>query len=161
MNKTCFNYGCIYRNQKGYRKALRECKKNQKHFNLSKGFDDSETWNLECTLYHFLYNTNIIPEIRTKLKILIEYFDNGKYPIEKYSILEEEVIDTVRHTSLENHKLIAEFMSPRVQRFIQITVVYPTNMNWEEWKNILQTMVKEMKQGSIDTMLDFIFELWW
>ena len=43
--KLCLNYGCVERNSREYRKALRQCRKNKKRFGVA--FDDSETWNMD------------------------------------------------------------------------------------------------------------------
>lgn len=43
--KGYLNYGCVERNSRAYRKALRQCRKNKKRFGVA--FDDSETWNIE------------------------------------------------------------------------------------------------------------------
>ena len=53
------NYGCIEKNTKRYRKALRECRKNKKYYNLKKSFDDSETWNLDIVILKYCLNHKI------------------------------------------------------------------------------------------------------
>ena len=86
-NKQIFNWGCIRKHEKGYRKALRQCKKNKKRFGV--GFDNSETWNLDWTFLMYLYNTRWIREHDEFLKAHM-FSREDDYICQKHNIPEHE-----------------------------------------------------------------------
>ena len=62
------NYGLIEKKSKGYRKALRQCKKNKRLYGAS--FDNSETW-YEVNLLKYKDNNKILDKFNKKRKMLI------------------------------------------------------------------------------------------
>lgn len=160
-NQTIFNWGCIRKHEKGYRKALRQCKKNKKRFGV--GFDNSETWNLDWTFLMYLYNTRWIREHDEFLK---EYMFSreddyicDKYNIPKYDYqnisevldkLIEKVFVSINQLDDEKKKKLSDFLIPRLIVFKENLHGYPGNMTEDSWNQYIDDTIEELKQLKFD-----------
>ena len=160
-NKSLFGWGCVYKNEKRYRKALRQCKKNKKRFGV--GFDNSETWNLDHTFFMYLYNTRWIREMDDFLKAYM-FWKEEEYVCEKYNIpyyeyndigaaLDTQVVVLFLHIEKlddSKKKQLCDFLIPRLIVFKENLHGYPGNMTEEEWDKYIDDTIEELKQLNFD-----------
>lgn len=156
-----FNWGCFYKNKKGYRKALRQCKKNKKRFGV--GFDDSETWELYWAFITYLYNTRWIREHDKILKAYM-FSREEEYVCEKYNIPEyeyqniSEILDNLVHEVFvsinqlddEKKQRLSDFLIPRLIVFKENLHGYPADMAEGEWDQYIDDTIEELKQLKFD-----------
>lgn len=160
-NQTIFNWGCVRKHEKGYRKALRQCKKNKKRFGV--GFDNSETWNLDWTFLMYLYNTRWIREHDEFLKEYM-FSREDKYICNKYNIPEheyqnisevldkliEKVFVSINQLDDEKKKQLSDFLIPRLIVFKENLHGYPAIMTEDEWNQYIDDTIEELKQLKFD-----------
>lgn len=160
-NQVILNWGCIRKKEKGYRKALRQCKKNKKRFGV--GFDNSETWNLDHTFFMYLYNTRWIREMDDFLKAHM-FWEEDEYVCEKYNIPDYEyndigiALDTqvnlvfshIEKLDDSKKKQLCDFLIPRLTVFKENLHGYPACMTEEEWNKYIDDTIEELKQLKFD-----------
>lgn len=160
-NQVIFNWGCIRKHEKGYRKALRQCKKNKKRFGV--GFDNSETWNLDWTFLMYLYNTRWVREHDEFLKEYM-FFREDEYICKKYNIPEYEyqnifeieyklisdIFTNINQLDDEKKKQLSDFLIPRLIVFKENLHGYPGDMYPEEWDKYIDETIEELKQLKFD-----------
>ena len=170
-NKSLFGWGCVYKNEKGYRKALRQCKKNKKRFGV--GFDNSEIWNLDHTFFMYLYNTRWIREMDDFLKAHM-FWKEDDYVCEKYNIpeydyqnigeIENELISDVfaniNQLDDEKKKQLCDFLIPRLIVFKEKSNSHPCSMTEEEWDKYIDDTIEELKNLKFDNF-KFKFRAFW
>ena len=163
-NKLIFNWGCIRKHEKGYRKALRQCKKNKKRFGV--GFDNSETWNLDWTFLMYLYNTRWTKWDPKLDEFLKEYMFSreddyicDKYNIPKYDYqniaeienkLISDVFASVNQLDDVKKKQLSDFLIPRLIVFKENLHGYPANMSEVSWNEYIDETIEELKQLNFD-----------
>ena len=160
-SKSLFGWGCVYKNEKGYRKALRQCKKNKKRFGV--GFDNSETWNLDHTFFMYLYNTRWIRKMDDFLKAHM-FWKDDEYVCEKYNIpdyeyqniaeienkLISDVFISINQLNDEKKKQLCDFLIPRLIVFKEKSNSHPASMTEEEWDKYIDDTIEELKQLKFD-----------
>lgn len=160
-SKSPFGWGCVHKNEKGYRKALRECRKNKKRFGV--GFDNSETWNLDHTFFMYLYNTRWIREMDDFLKAYMLQKED-EYICDKYNIPEydyqnisevldkliEKVFVSVNQLDDKKKKQLCDFLIPRLIVFKENLHGYPANMSEVSWNEYIDETIEELKQLKFD-----------
>lgn len=160
-NQVIFNWGCIRKKEKGYRKALRQCKKNKKRFGV--GFDNSETWNLDWTFLMYLYNTRWIREYDEFLKVYmfqrVDEYICKKHNIPEYDyqniaeIQDKYIIDifiSVNQLDDEKKKQLSDFLIPRLIVFKENLHGYPGDMTEDSWNQYIDDTIEELKQLKFD-----------
>lgn len=160
-NKSIFNWGCIRKGEKGYRKALRQCKKNKKRFGV--GFDNSETWDLDWTFLMYLYNTRWIRNHDEFLKAYMfqreEEYVCEKYNIQEYDFLNiggvldklvHEVFTSINQLDDEKKKQLSDFLIPRLIVFKENLHGYPGDISPEDWDKYIDDTIEELKQLKFD-----------
>ena len=176
--KLCLNYGCVERNSRGYRKALRQCRKNKKRFGVA--FDDSETWNMDLVVLRWCYDNNVHPDpIIKKCRfsdILIEDWIQEFFEIDlsEYKRGSEEYMklyDTIYRNIIEDifyeirtkfRYQFCEFILPRLKRFKEISLAYPFDLGEEGWDKYVQEAIDEIeKKKTFDKFVDRIVDFWW
>ena len=170
-NQVIFNWGCIRKKEKGYRKALRQCKKNKKRFGV--GFDNSETWNLDHTFFKYLYNTRWIREMDDFLKAHICWKED-EYICEKYNIPEYEyqniaeiqdkyisdIFTSINQLSDEKKKQLSDFLIPRLIVFKEKSNSHPVSMTEDSWNQYIDNTIEELKKLKFDNF-KFKFRAFW
>ena len=176
--KLCLNYGCVERNSREYRKALRQCRKNKKRFGVA--FDDSETWNMDLVVLRWCYDNNVHPDpIIKKCRfsdILIEDWIQEFFEIDlsEYKRGSEEYMklyDTIYRNIIEDifyeirtkfRYQFCEFILPRLKRFKEISLAYPFDLGEEGWDKYVQEAIDEIeKKKTFDKFVDRIVDFWW
>lgn len=164
------NYGCIEKNSKRYRKALRECRKNKKYYNLKKSFDDSETWNLDIVILKYCLN-NKIHDYNILKKLIndnIDYLDEIE---EKFQINDIDKINEIYDSTIKEilNELIykesekfGKFILPRLKRFKILTNGYPPDMKEEEWNEYIQNTINDIEYNKDYTkLINKFHSFWW
>ena len=129
------NYGLIEKKSKGYRKALRQCKKNKRLYGA--GFDNSETWYLDIVFYKYC---------RERLALKTQDVNN----------------DILQHINKKQLEDVCNFLVPRLKAFKDITMAYPLDLTWEQWEEYIQNTIDEMEQKkTINLFLDRIHDFSW
>ena len=160
-NKQVFNWGCIQKGVKGYRKALRQCKKNKKRFGV--GFDNTETWSLDWTFLIYLYNTRWIREHDEFLKAYM-FQKEDEYICDKYNIPEYEyqnifeieyklisdIFTSINQLDDEKKKQLSDFLIPRLIVFKENLHGYPANMSEVSWNEYIDETIEELGQLKFD-----------
>lgn len=160
-NKLIFNWGCIQKGVKGYRKALRQCKKNKKRFGV--GFDNTETWNLDWTFLIYLYNTRWVRKHDEFLKAYM-FQKEDEYICDKYNIPEYEyqniceieyklisdIFTSINQLDDEKKKQLCDFLIPRLIVFKENLHGYPANMSEVSWNEYIDETIEELKQLKFD-----------
>ena len=177
VNRKRFNYGCIDRHHRGYRKALRQCKRNLQRYGV--GFDDSETWNLDCAILHFLLDKHFpLPHMdfihcylyESSLLYLDKYYPDVDYLDCETgnSIIDSihaDILEQMRQYSYEQKQQLFDFVIPRLDRMKNITIAYPgidEGATFEGWIETLERMIEELKVQKMDLFLKYFFKhLWW
>ncbi len=179
VNKKRFNYGYIYRRHRGYRKALRQCRRNLQRYGV--GFDDSETWDLHAVIIKYLVNHNF--PLPHKEFVLCYYHTGGQegyldryYPDLNYTKLHyvqeanrildplmADVLENIKHYNEEQRQKLIDFVLPRIDRLKNITIGYsPAICNtFEDWILLLGSMLEELKQNKLNLFLQYFQYLWW
>lgn len=166
-NKSLLGWGCTYKNEKRYRKALRQCRKNKKRFGV--GFDNSETWNLDHTFFMYLYNTRWVREMDDFLKAHM-FWKEDEYICEKYNIPDYEYHDIglaletqvdlvflhIEKLDDSKKKQLCDFLIPRLIVFKEKSNSHPASMTEEEWDKYIDDTIEELKQLKFD---NFKFKL--
>ena len=168
------NYGWILKHHKGYRNALRQCKKNLKCYGAA--FDDSEVTSLDEAMCMFMYknsfpiNKNILCfcvkksinqelfEIYQKLKKI----EAGQPSFDVFLDIEADLCQQI--TELDNFykQRLVNFLLPRMQCFVDNNILYPA---WrdietaEEWNDVIRKMMEEIKGLNFKLLLDYRKEL--
>ena len=129
------NYGLIEKKSKGYRKALRQCKKNKRLYGAS--FDNSETWYLDIVFYKYCKN---------RLSLIVQDVNN----------------DILQHINKNQLEDVCNFLVPRLKAYKDITMAYPLDLTWEQWEEYIQNTIDEMEQKkTINLFLDRIRDFVW
>ena len=129
------NYGLIEKKSKGYRKALRQCKKNKRLYGAS--FDNSETWYLDIVFYKYCKN---------RLSLIVQDVNN----------------DILQHINKNQLEDVCNFLVPRLKAYKDITMAYPLDLTWEQWEDYIQNTIDEMEQKkTINLFLDRIRDFVW
>jgi hypothetical protein len=176
--KLCLNYGCVERNSREYRKALRQCRKNKKRFGVA--FDDSETWNLDIVVLQWCYDNNVHPDpIIKKCRFsdrLIEDWIDEYYEtdLSRYKCGFEEYMklyDTIYRNIIEDifyeirtkfRYQFCEFILPRLKRFKEISLAYPFDLGIEGWDKYIQEVINEIEnKKTFEKFVDRIADFWW
>lgn len=160
-NKQIFNWGCIQKGVKGYRKALRQCKKNKKRFGV--GFDNSETWDLDWTFLMYLFNTRWVREHDEFLNAHMLQKED-EYICDKYNIPEHDyqniaeiqdkyisnIFASVNQLDDKKKKQLCDFLIPRLIVFKENLHGYPANMSEVSWNEYIDETIEELKQLKFD-----------
>lgn len=176
--KLCLNYGCVERNSREYRKALRQCRKNKKRFGVA--FDDSETWNMDLVVLRWCYDNNVHPDPIIKKccfsDVLIEDWIQDFFEPEfsEYKCGSEEYMklyDTIYRNIIEDifyeirtkfRYQFCEFILPRLKRFKEISLIYPSDLGEEGWGKYVQEAIDEIeKEKTFEKFVDRIADFWW
>ena len=176
--KLCLNYGCIERNSREYRKALRQCRKNKKRFGVA--FDDSETWNMDLVVLRWCYDNNVHPDpIIKKCRFsdtlvedyILEYYekDLSEYKNDyqeynrKFNIILENTFEEIFYRIRTKFRYqFCEFILPRLKRFKEISLAYPVDLGEEGWDKYVQETIDEIeKEKTFDKFVDRIADFWW
>lgn len=129
------NYGLIEKKSKGYRKALRQCKKNKRLYGAS--FDNSETWYLDIVFYKYC---------KDRLSLIVQDVNN----------------DILQHINKNQLEDVCNFLVPRLKAYKDITMAYPLDLTWEQWEEYIQNTIDEMEQKkTINLFLDRIRDFVW
>lgn len=129
------NYGLIEKKSKGYRKALRQCKKNKRLYGAS--FDNSETWYLDIVFYKYC---------KDRLSLIVHDVNN----------------DILQHINKNQLEDVCNFLVPRLKAYKDITMAYPLDLTWEQWEDYIQNTIDEMEQKkTINLFLDRIRDFVW
>ena len=129
------NYGLIEKKSKGYRKALRQCKKNKRLYGAS--FDNSETWYLDIVFYKYC---------KVRLSLIVQDVNN----------------DILQHINKNQLEDVCNFLVPRLKAYKDITMAYPLDLTWEQWEEYIQNTIDEMEQKkTINLFLDRIRDFVW
>ena len=129
------NYGLIEKKSKGYRKALRQCKKNKRLYGAS--FDNSETWYLDIVFYKYC---------KERLSLIVQDVNN----------------DILQHINKNQLEDVCNFLVPRLKAYKDITMAYPLDLTWEQWEDYIQNTIDEMEQKkTINLFLDRIRDFVW
>ncbi len=129
------NYGLIEKKSKGYRKALRQCKKNKRLYGAS--FDNSETWYLDIVFYKYC---------KDRLSLIVQDVNN----------------DILQHINKNQLEDVCNFLVPRLKAYKDITMAYPLDLTWEQWEDYIQNTIDEMEQKkTINLFLDRIRDFVW
>ena len=129
------NYGLIEKKSKGYRKALRQCKKNKRLYGAS--FDNSETWYLDIVFYKYC---------KDRLSLIVQDVNN----------------DILQHINKNQLEDVCNFLVPRLKAYKDITMAYPLDLTWEQWDDYIQNTIDEMEQKkTINLFLDRIRDFVW
>ena len=129
------NYGLIEKKSKGYRKALRQCKKNKRLYGAS--FDNSETWYLDIVFYKYC---------KDRLSLIVQDVNN----------------DILQHINKNQLEDVCNFLVPRLKAYKDITMAYPLDLTWEQWEEYIQNTINEMEQKkTINLFLDRIRDFVW
>ena len=129
------NYGLIEKKSKGYRRALRQCKKNKRLYGAS--FDNSETWYLDIVFYKYC---------KDRLSLIVQDVNN----------------DILQHINKNQLEDVCNFLVPRLKAYKDITMAYPLDLTWEQWEEYIQNTIDEMEQKkTINLFLDRIRDFIW
>ena len=172
------NYGCREKNTREYRKALRECRKNKKRYGVA--FDDSETWNLDMVVLQWCYDNHvhthpIIKRCRFSEWLIedyiSEYYEEGlsefKNDYQEYS----RVFNTIRENMYEDifyeirtkfRCQFCDFILPRLKRFKEISLTYPSDLGEEAWNQYVQDAIDEIEtEKTFEKFLTRISDFSW
>lgn len=171
------NYGLIEKKSKGYRRALRQCKKNKRLYGAS--FDNSETWYLDIVFYKYCRNHNLSKHKFLNNFITYSYEDdvieevckeiNGSY-LDNWELVENRLAlitqdvnnDILQHINKKQLEDVCNFLVPRLKAFKDITMAYPPDLTWEQWEEYIQNTIDEMDQKkTINLFLDRIHDFSW
>jgi hypothetical protein len=176
--KLCLNYGCVERNSREYRKALRQCRKNKKRFGVV--FDDSETWNMDLVVLHwccdnYVHRHPIIKRSRFSDRLIEDWIQDFFEPdLSEYKRGSEEYMklyDTIYRNIIEDifyeirtkfRFQFCEFILPRLKRFKEISLAYPFDLGEEGWDKYVQEAIDEIeKEKTFEKFVDRIADFWW
>ena len=176
--KSRLNYGCIERNNREYRKALRQCRKNKQRFGVA--FDDSETWNMDLVVLSWCYGRNIYPHpiVRNSyfsdvlLEDWIMEFYEKELSVYKVHSIEyndklKELInsflgDVFREIRAKYRDEFCDFILPRLKRFKEISLTFPSDLGIESWARYIQEAIDEIEnEKTFDKFVDRIDDFWW
>lgn len=167
---NCINYGYRRKNvNKEKRKAFRSIRKY--------GFDSSECWNLDITIMRYLsdkfggfFRECGSPDDWCNYDTKGNHWDsvvNDDYSdfIKGYNLRVETYKEYLKKflTTEEGHKVIFEFITPRLVYFIQHLQAYPAleGINsLEEWREILKEMDYQLNSYKTDLFIKYFFQLW-
>lgn len=161
------NYGWVIKHGWNYRKALRQCRKNKKHYGVA--FDGTEVKDLFTSMCTFMQK-NAFPIDKVLLYFAKGIFNKEvckRYPKLKELFMGEETIEVIYEIDsvfnkqiieldeLYKQKLIA-FLLPRLECFANTCMIYPED--WVEEKPedldiIVPQMIEELKSNKLDTVL--------
>lgn len=161
------NYGWVMKHDWNYRNALRQCRKNKKHYGVA--FDETEVKDLFTSMCTFMQK-NAFPIDKVLLYFAKGIFNEdvyNRYPKLKELFRGEETIEVIYEIdsvfnkqiieldALYKQKLIA-FLLPRLECFANTCMIYPED--WVEEKPedldiIVPQMIEELKLNKLDTVL--------
>ena len=174
------NYGLINKKSRGYRKALRQCKKNKRLYGAS--FDNSETWYLDNVFYKYCKDHNFFKhkklddfaDFNYEDKIIEEYeredADASFSVSDHWPLIEQRIVSLTNEVNqgvLQNiddkqREELCKFLVPRIKAFKVLTVAYPLDLTWEEWEKYIQDTIDEMEQKhSLTLFLNRIHDFVW
>ena len=173
MSKYVSPYSLIKKGSKEYRKALRSIRCNYKKYGVK--FDYSELWNLDITIYKYVYNHKLykhpfleqccLGEQRwynkywEKQGITIDqYNENYKMYLEKEKELYKEINFAI---SKLTDKKFFEFLLPRLKVFKDNTIGHPSYMTFEQYEEYLQSIINEIETKGTCTLIYENFNALW
>lgn len=176
--KPCLNYGCIERNSREYRKALRQCRKNKKRFRVA--FDDSETWNIDLVVLHWCYDNHIhthpiIKRSRFSDSLVEDWIEKyygevlSKYKsdYQEYHKIYNEILhniyaDIFSEIHTKSRDQFCKFILPRLKRFKEISLTFPTDLGIEGWNQYIQETIDEIEiEKTFEKFRNRINNFWW
>ena len=140
---------------------MRQCRKNKKRFGVA--FDDSETWNIDLVVLQWCYDNHIHthPIIKrnhfsdTLIEDWIEkYYGNTlseyKSDYQEYHKMCNETLHNIYtdifyeiHTKFRYQ--FCEFILPRLKRFKEISLAFPSDIGTEGWNQYIQETIDEIE----------------
>ena len=176
--KLCLNYGCVERNSREYRKALRECRKNKKRYGVA--FDDSETWNLDMVVLQWCYDNHVYTHPIIKKCCfsnrliedwieeyyetdLSEYKCGSEEHMKLYYTIYRNIIEDIFYEIRTKFRYqFCEFILPRLKRFKEISLAYPVDLGEVGWDIYVQETIDEIeKEKTFEKFVDRIADFWW
>lgn len=161
------NYGWVMKHDWNYRNALRQCRKNKKHYGVA--FDETEVKDLFTSMCTFMQK-NAFPIDKVLLyfaKGIINADVRERFPKIVDLLRNEEPLDVIDEIdALFNKKIIEldefykqkliDFLLPRLECFADTCMTYPED--WVEEKPedldiIVPQIIEELKSNKLDTVL--------
>ena len=161
------NYGWVMKHDWNYRNALRQCRKNKKHYGVA--FDETEVKDLFTSMCTFMQK-NAFPIDKVLLyfaKGIINADVRERFPKIVDLLRNEESLDVIDEIdALFNKKIIEldefykqkliDFLLPRLECFADTCMTYPED--WVEEKPedldiIVPQIIEELKSNKLDTVL--------
>ena len=173
MSKLVSPYSLIEKGSKEYREALRSIRRNYKKYGAK--FDYSELWNLDSTIYKYVYNHKLCEHPFLKSCSACESLSYGEY-WKSQGITENEYYQNFKAYVDEENKLcdeinleiskltdkkFLEFLLPRLKAFKDKTLGYPVNMTFEEYEEYLQSVINEIETKGTCTLIYKNFNTLW
>ena len=176
--KLCLNYGCVERNSRGYRKALRQCRKNKKRFGVA--FDDSETWNIELVVLRWCCDNHvhthpIVKKCRFSGRLIEdwieEYYETDLSEYERgseeymklyYTIYRNIIEDIFYEIQTKFRDQFCEFILPRLKRFKEFSLTYLVDLGIDGWDKYIQEVIDEIEnEKTFEKFVVRIDNFWW
>ena len=173
------NYGLVYKKSRGYRKALRQCKKNKRLYGAS--FDNSETWYLQIVFYQYCKDRNLSKH--KFLKYFANYWHEDKvkkdymrekgidsFELENWPIIEERLVslsneinqDILQNINNKQREDLCNFLAPRLKAFKDLSMAYPLDLTSEQWDQYIQDTINEVEQNNnITPFINRIHDFTW
>lgn len=172
------NYGYREKNTREYRKALRQCRKNKKRFGVA--FDDSEIWNLDMVVLHWCCDNHvhthpIIKRSRFSDRLIEDWIkefyedvlSEYKSDCQEYYRMYNEILDNLYKDIFSEIRMglnnqFCEFILPRLKRFKEISLTYPSDLGIEGWNKYVQEAIDEIEnEKTFEKFVDRINDFWW
>lgn len=163
-------YSLIEKHSKEYRNALRSIRCNYKKYGAK--FDNSELWNLDITIYKYVYIHKLCDHLflaqcclgdqgrynkywKQQGVTLEEYNNNYNMYWEKEKEMYKEV--NLQISQLTDKKFL-QFLLPRLKAFKDKTNLFPGFIPFSSYKEYLQNSSNEIKkyEGYLQDMIDEI-----
>ena len=173
VNNRFFNYGLVKKGSKKYRRALRQAKKMTKKYWLKKGFDYSELWNLDHTVYSFLLAHNYIPKEYIPFFKIIQkeiYWEESVGELynlteietirDKYDEIIKKEIEYINHLPINDRLTITTFLIPRIKEFKEYTCSHPAHYTQTDWDKILENIIKDVDKLIFESLFEHIHQMW-
>jgi hypothetical protein len=173
MSKLISPYSLIKKGSKEYREALRSIRRNHKKYGAK--FDYSELWNLDSTIYKYVYIHKLCEHPFLEKCISDGSFMYSKY-WEKQGVTKEEYNknckiywekeeELYKEVNLQISKLtdkqFLEFLLPRLKAFKYKTIGYPADITFDEYEEYLQSIINEIETKGTCTLIYERFNALW
>ena len=173
MSKYVSSYSLIKKGSKEYRKALRSIRRNYKKYDAK--FDNSELWNLDRTIYKYVYIHKLIEHPFLQQCSLGIIYTYSKY-WEQQGITKEEYNKNYRQYLDKEDKFYNEidfkisqltdknfikFLLPRLKEFKNIIIEEHLDMTFEEHEEYLQKVIDEIETKGTCTLIYEKFNTLW